>query len=84
MDRYGILLNKEPPTAVKLEISKPVQKMVELCGDCECVNPKEKRSNTGYHQCTKYKVRLYHLGHHPDLVRASICDKDSQQPLVGA
>lgn len=48
--------------------------MPNLCGTCIHVHPKEKSEpGTLYHQCTKYKVRIYHFRYYPNLVRATIC-----------
>lgn len=55
--------------------------MVNLCGGCDYVHPKENHPHTIYHQCTKYKVRLFHLNKHPDLVCAPMCDKKQEVPM---
>jgi hypothetical protein len=48
--------------------------MAIFCGDCEFVHPRED-DQTRYqnHECTKYKVRLYHYRDHPNLYRALEC-----------
>lgn len=57
--------------------------MVKLCGNCGNVYPKENHPHTEYHQCVKYKVRLFHFRHHPNLVRAPMCDKNSAESGAG-
>jgi hypothetical protein len=47
--------------------------MPGLCGKCVCIHPMECHPHTDYHQCTKYKVRLFHFRYHPDLIRAPMC-----------
>jgi hypothetical protein len=47
--------------------------MTIFCGDCEFVSLKENHPKTDYHECTKYKKRLYHNGRHPNLYRAPVC-----------
>lgn len=48
--------------------------MPALCGKCVRIHPKEDHPHTNYHQCTKYKVRLFHLRFHPDFLRPTMCE----------
>lgn len=57
---------------------------INLCGSCDYIYPVEDHPHTEYHQCLKYKVRLYHLRYHPDLVCAPMCEEQGAAANVSS
>ena len=45
------------------------------CGTCIKCDPKEDHPKTTIHGCKKLGIRLYHNGHHPNILRAINCPR---------
>lgn len=47
---------------------------IQFCDSkCPHLSPKENHPHTNGHRCLKYKERLLHNGHHPNLVKLTEC-----------
>lgn len=51
------------------------------CGNCDHLNPKEhdQTKDKEHHVCTKYKIQVRHLGHHPNILKCKSCLIDKEE-----
>jgi len=60
---------------VKMLDHKLVEKNEGMyCRECSYLKPKEQPHITG-HTCIKYGVAVFHNGHHPEIIKSSLCCK---------